>query len=358
MNDNLNYNNYDYNNTLSELLQVSGTQELFEQFGLDLDPDMSSLADPERLTTLQFEDFMQEILDGLQGQLYAPLQMFGLLIGIILLSALANCLYSQKKGISRIYDIISVMCAGGTVIAPMTEIFLYSAQILEKTADFMLAFSSIFGAILGINGNLTASAGYQGAIVILCSIALEISVKLLFPFLTMSLAMGLVDAVNPEIALSGMIQLLRKVTVWILGFLMALFLGFLSVQSIVSSSADKLSTKAIKYTISGFVPFVGGAVSDAYSAVLGSMDLLKSATGMIGILAVLALLFPVLTQLFLYKTVAAGATAIAELFSVPGLAGLFRNLESVLSVGFSISVSFSVMFIVSTGIMTALGNGG
>ncbi|MDE5883672.1 MAG: stage III sporulation protein AE [Oscillospiraceae bacterium] len=351
--------NYAYDETLSELLQVSGTQELLESFGLD--QDMSSLTDftdPANLTALQFQDFMHEILDSMKNQVYAPLQMLGLCIGIILLSALSGCLHSQKKSISRIYDIISVLCAASAVIAPMTEIFLRSAQILEKTADFMLVFSSIFGAILGINGNLTASAGYQGAIVMLCSIALEISVKLLFPFLTMSLAMGLVDAVNPEIALSGMIQLLRKVTVWILGFLMALFLGFLSVQSIVASSADKLSTKAIKYTISGFVPFVGGAISDAYSAVLGSMDLLKSATGMIGILAVLALLLPVLTELFLYKTVAAGAAAIAELFSASGLAGLFRNLESVLSVSFSISVSFSVMFIVSTGIMTALGNGG
>ena len=343
---------YYYDETLSELLQVSGTGELLENIGLE--QDVSSL------TEMQFSDFMNEILHSMKNQIYAPLQMMGLLIGIILLSALAESLKhsSHNKAISQIYDIISVLCAAATVIAPITEIFLHSAEILEKAADFMLVFSAIFGGILGINGNLTASAGYQGAIVILCNVALEIAVKLLFPFLTMSLSMSLVDAVNPAVSLSGMIKLIQKITVWILGFLMALFLGFLSVQSIVSSSADKLSTKAIKYAISGFVPFIGGAVSDAYSAVLGSMNLLKSATGMIGILAVFALLLPVLTELFLYKAVAAGAAAIAELFSASGLTRLFKNLESVLSVGFSISVSFSVMFIVSTGIMTALGNGG
>ncbi|MDE6657820.1 MAG: stage III sporulation protein AE, partial [Oscillospiraceae bacterium] len=284
--------------------------------------------------------------------------VLGLLIGVILLSALAGSLKHQKNAITQIYDVITVLCATGAIITPFTEIFLHATQILEKSADFMLLFSAIFGGILGVNGNLTASVGYQSAMVILCNIALEIAVKILFPFLTMCLAMGLVDAVNPEISLSGIVKLIQKITVWILGFLMALFLGFLSVQSIVSNATDKLGTKAIKYAISGFIPFVGGAISDAYTAVLGSMNVLKSATGMIGILAIIALLLPVLIELFLYKAVTAIASAIAELFSASGLVRLFKNLESVLSVGFSVAVSFSVMFIVSTGIMIALGSGG
>ena len=191
---------------------------------------------------------------------------------------------------------------------------------------------------------------------ILCDIALEIAVKLLFPFLTMNLAMSLIDAVNPAVSLEGIIKLIQKITVWILGFLMALFLGFLSVQSVVSTAADRVGTKAAKYAISGFVPFVGGAVSDAYSAVLGSMNLLKSTAGMIGVLAVLALLLPVLTELFLYKALVSIASAAAELFAADRLTRLFRNLESVLSAGFSVAVSFSVMFIISTGIMMTLGN--
>ena len=341
---------YYYDETLSELLNASGTGDLLENIGLE--QDISSL------TEMQFSDFMSDILNNMKNQIHAPLQVLGLLIGVILLSALASSLKHQKNAITKIYDVIAILCATGAIIMPFTEIFSHSAQILEKTADFMLVFSAIFGGILGVNGNLTASVGYQSAMVILCDIALEIAVKLLFPFLTMSFAMSLVDAVNPEISLSGMIKLIQKITVWILGFLMALFLGFLSVQSIVSNSVDKLSTKAIKYAISGFVPFVGGAVSDAYSAVLGSMNLLKSATGMIGILAIIALLLPVLTELFLYKSVTAIASSIAELFSADGLARLFKNLESVLSVGFSVAVSFSVLFIVSTGIMTALGSGG
>ncbi|MDE6730019.1 MAG: hypothetical protein K2J71_04510, partial [Oscillospiraceae bacterium] len=103
-------NNYIYDKTLSELLQASGTQELLENFGLGQDM-LTDLTDPASLTGLQFQDFMQKIMDSIKNQVYAPLQMLGLCIGIILLSALSGCLHSQKKSIARIYDIISVLCA-------------------------------------------------------------------------------------------------------------------------------------------------------------------------------------------------------------------------------------------------------
>ncbi len=341
--------NYDFDHVLADLLQASGTDAILQENGFS-----SDLADPSALTGMQISDFLETIISTVKSQIHAPLEMMGLLTGVLILSALAGSLRNQKPA-SQIFDVITVLCAAGTAVKPLTDIFLHSAEILRKAADFMLSFSAVFGGILTASGNLTASAGYQAAMIVLCNTALEIAVKILFPFLTMSLAMSLTDAVNPAVSLAGLIQMIQKMTVWILGFFMSLFLGFLSVQSVVATAADKVGTKAAKYAIAGFVPFIGGAVSDAYSAVLGSMNMLKSASGMIGVLAVLALLLPVLAELFLYKMLIGIAAAAAELLDASGLLRLFRNLESVLSAGFSVSVSFSIMFVISTGIMTTLG---
>jgi hypothetical protein len=46
--------------------------------------------------------------------------------------------------------------------------------------------------------------------------------------------------------------------------------------------------KAVKFTVSGGVPFIGGAVGDALGVVNGSVAVLKSTTGAFGILAVAA----------------------------------------------------------------------
>ncbi len=328
---------YVYDDTITALLELAG---------------LEGLSGTESLTDLQFSDFFGKILELGWQRIHAPLQMLGLLTGVILLAAVSGSLKQQKT--AQICDVLAVLCAAGTAVRPMTDVFLQSSQVLEASADFMVTFSGIFGGILAVCGNLTASAGYQGAVLILCNTALEIAVKVLFPMLTMGLAMSLTDAVNTELSFSGLLMLVRKVTVWILGFLMALFLGFLSVQSVVAVSADRAGTKAARYAIAGLVPFIGGAVSDAYAAVLGSMGVLKSAAGMIGVLAVLALLLPVILDLFFYQVILGTAAAVSEIFALERLTRLFRNLECILSVGFSVSVSFGVMFIVSTGLLASV----
>ena len=332
--------NYTYDEIIRSLLEQTSLSDL-------------NFTDTESLTEMQFSGFLEKILEVIRNQIHLPLQMLLLLLGVILLSSVAGSLKQEKSGISQICDVISVLCAVSIVITPITDIFLKSAQILEKSADFMITFSGVFGGILAVSGNLTASAGYQGAVLALCNIALEIAVRILFPVLTMGLAVSVTDAVNPAVSLSGILKLIQKFTVWVLGFLMALFLGFLSVQSVVSVSADRTGTKAVKYAISGFVPFIGGAVSDAYSAVLGSMNVLKSTAGMIGVLAVLAILLPVIIELFLYQTMLSVTACVCEIFALR-LSGLFRNLEMILSVGFSVAVSFGVMFIVSTGLLATI----
>ena len=109
--------------------------------------------------------------------------------------------------------------------------------------------------------------------------------------------------------------------------------------------------------ISGCVPIIGGAVSDAYAAVLGSMGVLRSGAGVVGIAAMLTLLLPVLLELGLYRLLTGAAAAVSELFGTAALTKLFKNLESVLAVGFSAAVSFSVMFIFSTAVMMLIGGG-
>ena len=86
----------------------------------------------------------------------------------------------------------------------------------------------------------------------------------------MSFAIAIANAVYAEHTLDGLLQFNKTIVTWSLGFLMSVFIGVISIQSIVSSAADGLTTKTTKYVVSNFVPIVGGAVSDAYATVLGS----------------------------------------------------------------------------------------
>jgi len=339
------YGEYDYDDTLSSLLESSGAGDLLQNN--DFVPENADISDTSALTEMTFTGFIRKVWNMAVDEIQLPMKTLSLCMGVIILSAMASGLQGGNGKIRAVYEVICILCACGIVAEPVTNALISSSGILENSADFMLAFSGIFAGILTVSGGMTTATVYQSSIVALCEIAMHTATKILIPLLRMCLAMSIVDAVNPAVSLEGIIQLIQKVTAWILGLMMAVFLGMLTVQSLVAVSADRAGTKAAKYVISGAVPIIGGAVSDAYTAVLGSMGVLRSGVGMLGILALCSLFMPALVKLGIYRLLMAISSAVSGLFVADGLTRFFKNMESILAMGFSVAVSFSVMFIFS-----------
>ncbi len=332
-----------YDDTLSALLDASGTGELLAEQGM------------ENAVLPSFEQLLHSLAEHAVDAAAAPLRTCGMLLGVILLSAFSQSLQNESSTVTRVYEMISVLCAVSVTAAPIAAVFQESCIRLESSADLMLRFSAVFGAVIAVSGGVTAAAGFQAAMLAICEIAMQISVHLLLPALSMGLAMGIVDAVNPEISLSGLVKFFHKTVVWLLGLMMSLFLGMLSLQSMAAISTDKLTSKTAKFVVSNAIPFVGSAVSDACSTVMGSMGVLRSTTGIIGIVAVVSLFLPVLLELAIHRFLIAAASAIAELFAVQSVARLLKHMESILACAFSVSVSFAVIFVVSVAVLLLLG---
>jgi len=345
-----------YEESLLSLFQASGMEDLLTEQNMNsmLEEQGMEVDKPETLAAFSITSILENLAQQAVDAAALPLRTFGLLLGVILLSALAESLQSSRASVNNIYEMICVLCAVGIIANPLSNIFLQASERLEASAGFMLQFSVIFASVLTICGGVTAAAGYQAAIIGACEIAMQLAVHVMLPVLSMGLALSIVDAVNPAVSLDGVVKLLHKATVWLLGLLMTVFLGILSLQSMTAVASDKLASKTTKFVISNFIPFVGGAVSDAYSTVMGSMGILKTTTGVIGIVSILSLFLPVLLQLGIYRFLTAAAGAIAELFAVQRLTRLLKNMECIIAAAFSVSVSFSIIFIVSTAIMLTL----
>jgi stage III sporulation protein AE len=116
--------------------------------------------------------------------------------------------------------------------------------------------------------------------------------------------------------------------------------------------------KAVKFTVSGGVPFIGGAVSDALGVVNGSVAVLKSTTGAFGIVAVVAVCLPALLSVICFRIALALASAISEMFGANRLGSLLKSGEGVLSIILAMLVCFMLVMLVSVALMIRIGSGG
>lgn len=318
------------------------------------------LSDPTTLLSLSPGQFFSAIWDMVVSAAAAPLQLLCSLVVLTLLSTglggIGDTL-SQTQGIRRLFEMICILICIGTAAQPLCDCLTLTADALEEGRVFMVSFIPIFASFVAASGHIAAGTGYQTLLFFLIEAIALMQTNLLYPALQCATALGLVDSLNPSLALQKIVEAIRKAVVWLLGTVMALFTALLSIRSFVASSADALSAKTVKLVSSGLIPVVGSAVSEAYSTIQGSIQLLRSGIGVIGIIAILWIMLPSVLSAMLYRLVFAASGLLAEISGSQCLARMYHNAAAVLTAAFAILVAYAMMMFLSTALMMILLHG-
>lgn len=351
---------YESDYTISDdFISASGADSIIDDVPLDVQSVLQkyniSADNPDAVDDFGILEVLNIISNSILEKITSPLRMFLILIAVIVFTAFAEASKGGLKGgTEHIGGIITAMAGAVAVMPDICSCFLRVRETIAQSSDFMTTFTPVFAGIIITSGNPGTGICYNTAVYALVNIIIQVINNALLPLLSMSLALSVTDAITKDISVSGLQKFMKTIVTWILGFLMTVFIGVLSIQGIVKGTTDTFASKTARYVVSNFVPFVGGAVSDAYSTVLGSLKILKSCTGFVGIITLCILFLPVLTELMLYRLAISCAAAMSELFGSSSITRLLRGIELTLRMTFSVLVCFSVMFLVAIALVLML----
>jgi stage III sporulation protein AE len=335
------------------MLQESQIADWTEDIDSDIQTDLEAYGITLDEPTVSFATLFSLVKENLQNEISAPLRLLLLCSAVILCSSLLHAVQQGKNAV--ICEMMGVMGAVSACAEEICTCFQQVKTTLARCTDFMTIFTPVFSAMMTATGQIGTAVAYQSGMLLLTNLLMQLLQRILLPFLSMSFAIAIANAVYTEHTLDGLLQLTKRITTWSLGFLMTFFIGAISMQSIVSSASDGLTMKTTKYVVSNFVPIVGSAVSDAYATVIGSLQVLKSATGAVGIAILLLIFLPVLLKVILYRLALQIALALADLFAVKQVSRFLQGAEQVLSMLFAVLTSFSILFLVTIALLLLIG---
>lgn len=309
------------------------------------------------MTEISPKDVFGYIWQQFRLALTKPLRTLASLIGIILIAAVIECMEDSisNKSLSKIFGIICVMISVGIISESVSESISSAANALDSGGTFMIGYVPVFAGITASSGSITSAVAYDMLVLFVAEAAIQLSSEIIIPALSVCMAMGIVEAINPDFKLSGITEDVKKTVSFALGFIMTVFIGLLSLQSIVGASADTLGVKAAKFMVSNCIPVVGGAIADTYATVKSSLGLLRGGVGFFGIAAIFIMILPPILEIAAMKLIFTIADIVSELFGATPVKTLIKNTNWILSTVFGILICFSVMLIISTAILMLVG---
>lgn len=282
----------------------------------------------------------------------APFSVFAVLVSVSLLSSVFTGMFSSQDMICRRpAETVSVLTAALSAAVPAGGCLSAASQAVEDGSLFMMSFVPVMSGVTAVSGGAVTAGSYSMIVIGFCELASAFSSDILMPAVSLCLCISIIDAVNPQFSLRGILTMIRKAVSLVLGLVMTVFAGLLTLENIAGANADSVALKTGKYLVSNLIPVVGRPVSETCSAVYGSIGILKTGVGTAGIAVVILTAAVPLVRLFLFRASLAAAGAVSEMLGCSGLKKFLGDLETVFGMMISIVVAFLVMLTVSTALV-------
>ncbi len=354
--------------TLDELyreqLEASGAQELLQALPEDTLALLERLhidsLDPNTFTQTDTGSWLKELWALCRRVAGEPLAVGGTVLGILLLYAWVDGMRQtlRTEEVSSVFGVICALAACTSVMLPLAEQLERVREAMESVSVFMTSFVPVYAGVLVAGGQASVAVSFQSLVLYAAEFLSWVSGTIIVPLLSVSLALGLTGSLTPELPLGRVGAMTGKVTTWLLTLGMVLFAGILSLQSLTGGAADRLSDRAMRFSISHFIPVVGASLSEVFSTIRGCLHLLRSTIGCFGVAATLIIILPPLASCVLWNIMLSIGEMASDMFSLHSFSsllktahGITRCLVGVLCVsGLLLTISLTVITIAVGGI--------
>jgi stage III sporulation protein AE len=294
--------------------------------------------------------FFHEVLQG--GKLLGSIIV--LTVFSMILSTLQTAF--ERNQVSRVAYAVVFMVLIVLAVDSFSVAIASAKHAIGGMVDFMLAMVPLLLALLATMGNISSVTFFHPLIIFMIHVIGTVIYTVVLPLLFFSSILDIVSSLSEKYKVNQLADLMRKVSIGVLGGLLTLFLGVLSVQGATTAVADGITIRTAKYISGNFVPVVGRTIADATDTVVGASLLVKNSVGLAGVIILLLICaFPalkILTLSFIYNFSAAIMQPLGNSPIITSLTTIGRTLLYV----FAALAVVGLMFFLSITIVISAGN--
>ena len=325
----------------------SETKERLGELGIE-DVNFSSLFD------VSFSKIFSFVKKAAEGKLESPLKSLMKLLSVIILIAVCESFMPDDDKMKNVINMAAVLFSVTVIIFPLYDAMESAVSSVGVCADFMKSLIPVLVGIVSASGNPSLAVSFQSCAFAAAEVISALGKNYVVPIVGAVTALDLTGSLMPSMKLSGITELVKKTVIQTLSFTATLYVSFLGIKGALANAADTVASKGIKLVISSAVPIVGGAVSEAYSGIIGSLVLVRSTVGIFGIIVIAVTTVPSMLQLLFWIFALKLGAAAGEVFSLGGVSSLLKALSCAITLLNVVILFGAVLFIISLALLLSL----
>lgn len=285
--------------------------------------------------------------------------LISILIIIIIHSILKSVGESlENDNISKLIYYVQYIAIVTIVMGNFSDIINLVKETTVNLVGFMNTLIPVLISLMLYTGSATTTSILEPIILFMINFIGNLIQDILIPVILIITSISVVSKISDKIQIEKISKFLKSSTTWLLGIILTVFVGVVSLEGTLSSSVDGITAKTAKTIVSSSIPVVGKILGDVVDSVLGCGVILKNAVGFLGVIIIIGIcILPILklaVLTFSYKLVA----SISEVIADAKIVKLLDEISEIFKILFAILVTISFMVIIGVTLLIKMSNAG
>ena len=285
--------------------------------------------------------------------------LISILVIIIIHSILKSVSESlENDNISKLIYYVQYIAIVTIVMSNFSDIINLVKETTVNLVGFMNTLIPVLISLMLYTGSVTTTSILEPIILFMINFIGNLIQYILIPVILIITSISVVSKISDKIQIEKISKFLKSSTTWLLGIILTVFVGVVSLEGTLSSSVDGITAKTAKTIVSSSIPVVGKILGDVVDSVLGWGVILKNAVGFLGVIIIIGIcILPILklaVLTFSYKLVA----SISEVIADAKIVKLLDEISEIFKILFAILVTVSFMVIIGVTLLIKMSNAG
>ena len=324
------------------------------------DVDLNNILSQAIQGKVDNKTIFQKILKLLGSEINTSLKTLISILVIIVIHGILKSITDnlENKNISQIIYFVQYILIVTLIMSNFTEII----NLVKNTANDLVGFINLLMPLLLTlmiyTGSIATSSILEPVILFAINLIGNLIKDILIPVVFIIVIFSIISKISERIQIEKLSKFLRSSVVWVLGIILTIFVGVVSLEGTLSSSVDGITAKTAKTAVSTVIPVVGKILGDVVDSVLGCGIILKNAIGIVGVIIIIGICIMPIIKIATLCIMYSLASAIVQPVADGKIVKILDEMGGVFKLLLGILCALSVLLIVGITLVVRISNSG
>lgn len=303
---------------------------------------------------------LKNIFPLLGTEIKEALKVMGSILIIVLIHSVLKSISDNlnNKSVAQITYYVQYILIATVIMTNFSSIITLSKEVVGNMISFIQLLFPLLMTLMLASGSVVSVNLVQPIILFIINLISNIFQSIIIPIILVGTALAIVSKISDRIQIDKLSKFLKSSSVWVIGILLTIFVGVLSIEGTLGSSVDGITAKTAKAAVSSFIPVVGKVLGDAVDTVIGCSAILKNAIGIVGVIVVIAICITPILKLAIITIIYHLTAALCEPIADSKIVSLITQMADTFKILLAILCSISVMLIIGITLVINISNTG